>query len=444
MKYEIEGHIVETEKPLSTDEIDDIAANLGSKKDSNSSSMWDVAKSAIGTALPSPDFNKPIEGQTQGGLMDTPLAALKAAGQTLSNPTRISPTVSAPGQAAGDAVENKLTNLGAPGYIAKPAGFVTGMILDPQTYMLGGLKAPASKAGKLSEIATQEANKSGSIMPRTIENMTRTGESAADKAGQVGKMLLDDGVLKTSATETEKAAISKLKESGQAVGKALGDIAKASKQVTGQAIDAEVEHGVGAHEALKPLNETLQGFADSVTGARKALAKPFEDVKIWLMSKAENQNGQLTLDNVKHVMDEIGPMTHKGAEDVQLSMSELYGTLAKMRDGMVEKIAADSGNPQLGANLLKANSKYSTYLHILPDIQRNAVKEALGKGPGLAEPVKYLTKKAAPLVAKLATKADNIASSTAAQTVKKDMGLAGFKLMRGPEMQSILDTLKKD
>jgi hypothetical protein len=396
------------------------------------SPMLEGAKAGLSAALPSQDYNKPIAPTSDNPIM----GAVQAAGQTLRDPTRISPTISAPGQAAGDKVSDALGG----GVLGKGAGFLTSMALDPQTYMLGGLAKP-SAPGKLTELATEEANKSVNILPRTIENMTRSGESAADKAGQVGKMLLDDGVLKTSAKETEKAALSKLSESGQNVGKALQDISDASKKVTGQAIDTAVEHGVNSHEVLKPLNETLQGFSDSVTDARKALAKPFENVKTWLVSKAESQNGQLTLDNVKHVMDEVGPMTHKGAEDVQAAMSELYGTLAKMRDGMVERIAADSGSPKLGENLLNANAKYSTYLHILPDIQRNAVKEALGKGPGLAEPIKYLTKKAAPLIAKAASGADNVLASVPAQTAKKFGGLGGFKLFRGPDMQAIHDQL---
>lgn len=395
--------------------------------------MMEGAKAGLSAALPSEDFNKPLAPTSANPIM----GAVQAAGQTLRDPTRISPTMSAPGQAAGDKVSEALGG----GIIGKGAGFITSMALDPQTYMLGGA-AKAGATGKLTEIASQEANKAANIMPKTIENMTRAGESAGDKASQVGKMLLDDGVLKTSAKETEKAALTKLNEHGKAVGKALDDIAQASKQVTGQAVDSEVEHGVSAHDALKPLNETLQGFADSVTDARKALAKPFENVKTWLMTKAENQGGKLTLDNVKHIMEEIGPMTRKGAEDTQASMSELYGTLAKMRDGMVESIAADSGNPKLGENLLKANAGYSTYLHILPDIQRNAVKEALGRGPGLAEPIKYLTKKAAPLIAKAANEADMGTASVPFRTGIKGIGSTGFKLMRGPDLQSVLDKMK--
>lgn len=400
--------------------------------DTTSSPMLDVAKSAVNMALPSADFNKPIAPISGNPI----IGAVEAAGQTLRDPTRISPTMSAPGQVAGDKVSEALGG----GFLGKGAGFLTSLALDPQTYSLGGL-SKAGKAGKLSELATEEANKSASIMPRTIENMTRAGKSQADKAAEVGKMLLDDGVLQSSAKETEKAALSKLKESGENVGKALADISKASKKVTGQAIDNEIEHGAAAHEVMKPLNDVIQGFAEAVTGARKNLAKPFEDVKSWLVKKAEDQSGKLTLENVKYVMDEIGPMTKKGSEETQLAMSELYGKLAQMRDGIVEKIASDSGNPSLGKNLLTANAKYSTYLHIMPDLGRNAVKEALGRGPGLAEPVKYITKKAAPIVAKLANKADQVAASVPVRTLGKTTGIAGFNLLRGPELQSLHDRL---
>ncbi len=405
--------------------------------DTPSSPMADVVKSAVSMALPSADFNKPLAPESTNPIIGGAQAAI----QTLRDPTRISATMSAPGQAAGQGVENAI----GPNHpvLGKIANFGVSMALDPQTYMLGGV-AKAGKTSKVSELATAEANKAADIMPKTIENMTRAGESQADKAHQVGKILLDDGVLKTSAKETEKAALGQLKKYGQDVGSALDDIAKASKKVTGQAIDSEVEHGAAAHEVLKPLNETLQGFADSVTEARKNLAKPFENVKTWLSAKAESQNGKITIDNIKHVMDEIGPMTQKGNEETQLAMSELYGTLAKMRDNVVEKIAADSGIPALGKNLLEANSKYSTYLHIMPDIARKATKEALGRGPGLAEPGKAITQKAAPIVAKLAYNSDKLANSVPAQTAKKAVGLGGFKLMRGPELQSLHDRLLSD
>src|SRR5258707_1019871 len=74
-------------------------------------------------------------------------------------------------------------------------------------------------------------------------------------------------------------------------------------------------------------------------------------------------------------MDEIGPMTHKGSEETQASMSELYGSLASARESMINDIASKANNPTLAQNLLDANARYSKYIRILPDIARAAGKE---------------------------------------------------------------------
>lgn len=140
MKYEINGHIVEAEAELSEAEIDEIAASLGPAKEASEAPkpqgpVMETVTTAANAAL-SP-FN-PAETKNTQPIQPTSgnpfLAAVQAAGQTLQNPSRISPTVSQPGQVAGEAVEQKIGGL--PG---KAAGFMTSMALDPQSYMLGGV-----------------------------------------------------------------------------------------------------------------------------------------------------------------------------------------------------------------------------------------------------------------------------------------------------------------
>jgi hypothetical protein len=60
-----------------------------------------TVEKAISTALPSANFDQPLEGPTSVGIKDTAVAALKAAGQTLRDPTRINSTVALPGKLFG-------------------------------------------------------------------------------------------------------------------------------------------------------------------------------------------------------------------------------------------------------------------------------------------------------------------------------------------------------
>lgn len=95
-----------------------------------------VATQAVKTALPSPDFSKPIAPTSSNPGM----AGLQAAMQTLRDPTRIQATMSQPGQLAGQKVEEKTGS--------KLAGFATEVLLDPMNLAIGGIVAKgAAKVG---------------------------------------------------------------------------------------------------------------------------------------------------------------------------------------------------------------------------------------------------------------------------------------------------------
>lgn len=95
------------------------------------SSMGDVAKEAIRTALPQPnEAMQPLAPTSNNPIIGGAQAAL----QTLKDPTRISSTLSAPGQIAGQKVEQATApSIGQ--YPAKAAGFATSVALDPQSYL---------------------------------------------------------------------------------------------------------------------------------------------------------------------------------------------------------------------------------------------------------------------------------------------------------------------
>lgn len=92
----------------------------------------------VKTALPSPEYNQPLSPTSDNPVMGGAQAAL----QTLRDPTRISPTMSQPGEVAGNAVED---NVG--GTTGKVAGFATKVLLDPNTWSGMGLGENALKTG---------------------------------------------------------------------------------------------------------------------------------------------------------------------------------------------------------------------------------------------------------------------------------------------------------
>ncbi len=132
---------------LSSDELDLLNSDpkmLGEFKAKYSqpqeTSTLDVAKQGLQAALPSPDsFNKPLSLAEDTSPMGAIKGGAQAALETLKDPTRMSMSVSQPGQVAGEKVSSSLQDSGVNPMVAKGAGFATGIALDPQTYMLGHL-----------------------------------------------------------------------------------------------------------------------------------------------------------------------------------------------------------------------------------------------------------------------------------------------------------------
>ncbi len=123
-------------------EFDFQPESTGQSEEPKDSSMMDVAKEALKTALPSPDFNKPVTPTSSNPVM----TGLEAAGQTLRDPSRLSATISQPGQVAGGKVTEELGG----GIGAKAVGAVTSMALDPQTYVAGSVGELVPTAKKLA------------------------------------------------------------------------------------------------------------------------------------------------------------------------------------------------------------------------------------------------------------------------------------------------------
>lgn len=209
------------------------------------------------------------------------------------------------------------------------------------------------------------------IKPATVLRMTPKGTNPADFGQSLEQELNSSGAIGKNASETWQKMNSLKDQAGQGVGKSLQDIAKASGP------DAL---SVDAGTALKPIVDGwVQRASGAVSGTRR-LAQPFEQAHTSLIQQAAQQGGRLTLDNIRSVMDEIGPLVHKGPEATQEAYSELYGALADTRDGIVRKVAQQSGNPQLAQNLLSSNATYSKFMRLMPDINKAAAAFPIKEG----------------------------------------------------------------
>lgn len=212
------------------------------------------------------------------------------------------------------------------------------------------------------------------IRPKTLQTMTPAGINPAEFAHSLKSSLNKEEAIGKNAADTWNKMHALKEQAGQDVGSALEAIGKtASSSGTNPLV-------VPAEQALKPVLEGWTERASGATTARKAMAKPFEQVYSALVGKAANQGGMLTLDDLRGAMDEIGPMTHKGAPQIQEAMSELYGVLANARDAMVNTVAKQASDPALASNLLGANARYSKYVRLMPDVTAHTTKEAIKEG----------------------------------------------------------------
>ncbi len=149
MKYEINGKVVETDKELSEAEIDEIAGQIGGGQTAttpmSSSEPINTAPSALDTVknvagrLVQPLIGDPSKfGQPIQTTSTNPAGRLLQALQqsvNLTGPSRLSASLSQPGQIAGQAVERSI-GPDRP-ILGKTANFLTAMALDPQTYISG-------------------------------------------------------------------------------------------------------------------------------------------------------------------------------------------------------------------------------------------------------------------------------------------------------------------
>jgi hypothetical protein len=235
-----------------------------------------------------------------------------------------------------------------------------------------GAKALRGVGSAFESAGARGVNYAVGLRPQTIEAITKAGQNPVDVGVNIGSRLAQERIIGSTPKQTFDNLIKARQTAGSEVGRAL-------KEIGNPTVDMDT--------ALKPLLDATTERTGAITAARKTMGKPFEQVYNYLVETASKKGNVIGLEDIRKAMKEVGPMTHKGAEEVQAAMSELYGTLANVQDNIITQLANTAKKLDLKQALLKANEKYSLYSRILPDIERSASKAAAGKTSLLASPL---------------------------------------------------------
>lgn len=239
----------------------------------------------------------------------------------------------------------------------------------------------ATLAGKLgTSLFSSPQLADAGIRPSTILKMTPKGVNPATTAEGLRTSLNDAGAITSDPADTWNRFSALKDQAGQAVGAARDAIRQQAVSAGGE--DPSL---VDAQKALKPIYDGWSERASHLTEIGRSYAEPFEQTYSGLMDAAKNQGGKISLDNIKSVMDQVGPLTHRGALESQEAMQQLYGALADAHDGIVESIAKAANNPSLAQTLLDANASFSKYVRIMPDIGMATAKAATQVGSSLLQ-----------------------------------------------------------
>lgn len=254
-------------------------------------------------------------------------------------------------------------------------GTTIAMIPDAVESLGGGLMSETKPSlNMLQKLGGQGVNKSIGIDPNTLKILSKS-ENPSLFGSKLGSQLNKEGVVGYSAESTYDNVVKMKDKFGKAVGEAIQKIKSAGHPTS-----------VEAESALKPLVDEWARRGDTVFSATKQTAKPFEQAYSRLSELAKNNNGKLSIDDIQAVIDETGEaMGNATAGSTKHSAySKLYGQLAKVREGIVEKIAGSVKDPSLEKNFKEANKGFSRYATIFRDVAKKARAEGSGKGFSLS------------------------------------------------------------
>ncbi len=288
----------------------------------------------------------------------------------------------------------------------------------------------------LQRLGARSLNKSAGIQPRTLMKMAG-GENPANVGDELGQILYKEGATGLSPRTTFEKSSAVKEQFGKAVGDALDQIKQSG-------IKAETD----ASKALKPILDKWTELGDATLSENRVMARPYSQMFSKLEKLANQKGGTLSLDDVQSEMQEVGKLFNRIQEtsDKYPALAELYGTLADVRDGIVQDIAERAGNPELTTKLLEANKGFSRYSRILPDIAKEAAKEGAGRTAfSLTSPIKSSVDAMRPLFSKAALSIGDLLSTNPASLGKYTPALMSEAAKGGENLNSFhMSLLEKD
>ena len=281
------------------------------------------------------------------------------------------------------------------------AGLGTTLAMAPDLMMTAAAPINTAKTrapealNVIERMGAKGVNNAMGIQPRTITDMAGS-KNPYDVGTKLGVKLVQEGAVGSSAGKSFENAARIKQQFGESVGSAIEKIRSTGVPTT-----------IEAKGALQPFVDNWAKYSDSFLSGNKALAKPFEQVYGKLSEISQKANGQLGLDDIRSVMDEVGEAIYNAAEGSpkEAAYKKIYGVLAKTREDIVQNIANQVNDKQLAQNLLDANAGYSRYSQIMPDIRKAAAKDAVG-GDGILSggPLRAIGKSFKGPIAKAAVK----------------------------------------
>jgi len=216
--------------------------------------------------------------------------------------------------------------------------------------------------------------------PEAQENIRMAGKTPniADVRTETGAKLINDKVVGGFGQDVGDR-LQKANDLKNTFGQQVNDSIQAIKKAGG-------EEGlrVDANPILKSVLDTANELRDSARSGLRQTSRFWRETYNSLASKANANDGNLTLDDIRSELQDVGKDMNAGPNTPRYATAkDIYGHLAEVRDDVVGAIAEKAGNPALAENLIKANKQFSFYDKIAENLRNAAaggeVPEKMGK-----------------------------------------------------------------
>lgn len=308
---------------------------------------------ALKSVLPSEESTKPLEPSVPTDVPSALKSGLGMVGQALSNPMRLGPTLSAPGQAIGQEVENKTGS--------KVAGFVTSALADPQTYL--GLEAGSLPKGIQKQLASLGEVLSGVDKQSFLElanNPLKVMRSAS--SSETGKIFQAAKEAAGVTAEEERQLATKEGFRRKIYNSVMSKIDDMKPLETGEVVNVDAVKGHMGKEVLPAQKLTYNGplMADSVESLRakgmseeaiKEVTQPTYNISADIPGHPANSTlSETTLKQVGYDLSSRGASAEKPTVS-ELLRAKRAGQLMAESDpsaaGFIQKEIHDKINPMI-------------------------------------------------------------------------------------------------